>query len=84
MKKAYNKPMIEKHIFTMDIHVMSSSDVDHWNAIKADFRYLYAELIAGLEEGSPEYEALWNDYLTTLGGDDATSGWCYFTSVTPS
>jgi hypothetical protein len=77
VKKAYNKPMIEKHIFTMDIHVMSSSDRDRYNAYREDFIDIYGR--------EPLNDAEFQEYLDLYAtGDDATSGWCYFTSVTPS
>ena len=55
---------------------MSSAERDRWEAYKRDFIDIY-----GYEPSESEFEAFLQEYAT---GDDATSGWCYFTSVTPS
>ena len=77
MKKNFRKPAIEKHFFTMDIHVMSSAERDRYNALLADFLDIY--------ERYPESDEEFQNFIRgKVTSDDPSSGWCYFTSVTPS
>jgi hypothetical protein len=76
MKKLYNKPEIQKHYFTMDINIMSQADKERLEQLKEMFVWMYGEKPSG--DDDPRWIAFINS------SDGAVSGWCYFTTVTPS
>lgn len=84
MKRAYEKPQVYVENFVMDMDIAADQETEYIKALRNAFAAIPVSQRDFDGDGVYNEEADWNAYLSKMGYDNSTSGFCYHGFVGPS